>query len=115
MKIRTLNEAAAELGTTRDRLRRGIAAGKYPFMTWGNRYLVDVDLIAPILAAEDEAKNTIGIKECAEQLGLSVDVIRRMARSGLIPYEQKGRYYRFRLSEVEAAIRKQMEDTDGND
>lgn len=115
MRIRTLNEAAAELGTTRDRLRRGIAAGKYPFLNWGNRYLVDVELLEPILAAEDEAKNTIGIKECAEQLGLSVDVIRRMARSGLIPFEQQGRYYRFRLNDVEAAIRKQMEDDGEND
>lgn len=110
MKMRTLNEAAAELGTTRDRLRRGVVSGKYPALSWRNRYLVDVDELGPILAAEDEAKNTIGIKECAEQLGLSADVIRRMARSGVVPYERQGRYYRFRLKEVEAAIRKQMAD-----
>lgn len=110
MKMRTLNEAAAELGTTRERLRRGIAAGRYPAMKWGNRYLVDIDVLAPILAAEDEAARTIGITECAAQLGLSADVIRRMARSGLIPCERKGRYFRFRLEEVQAAISKQMKD-----
>lgn len=109
MRMRTLNEAAAELGTTRDKLRRGIASGKYPSLNWGNRYLVDVDVLGPLLKREAEAQNTIGITECAEQLGLSVDVLRRMTRSGLIPYERKGRYYRYRLADVEAAIHNQME------
>lgn len=112
MKMRTLNEAAAELGTTRDRLRRGVASGRYPALSWRNRYLVDVDALGPILAAEDEAQNTVGANECAELLGLSADVIRRMARSGLIPYERQGRYYRFRLKDVETAIRKQMVEDD---
>lgn len=108
MKMRTLNEAAAELGTTRDRLRRGVVSGKYPALNWRNRYLVDVDALRPILAAEDEAQNTVGVHECAELLGLSADVIRRMARSGLIPHERQGRYYRFRLKDVEDAIHKRM-------
>lgn len=115
MRMRTLNEAAAELGTTRERLRRGIAAGRYPAMKWRNRFLVDIDVLAPILAAEDEAANTIGIKECAEQLGLSVDVIRRMARSGVIPSERRGRYFRFRLHEVQAAIEQRMKDGGAHD
>lgn len=109
MKMRTLNEAAAELGTTRERLRRGILAGKYPCLQWGNRRLVDIDVLGPMLAAEDAANDTIGITECAKTLGLSPDALRRMARQGLVPYEMKGKYYRFRLHEVEAALQRMMD------
>lgn len=108
MKMRTLNEAAAELGTAREKLRRGIAAGKYPAMRWGNRYLVDIEALAPILKEEAARQNMVGISACAEQLGLSVDVLRRMTRSGLIPYERKGRNYRYRIADVKAALQSQM-------
>ena len=108
MKLRTLNEAAAELGVKRERLRRGVAEGRYPFMQWGNRRLVDIDALGPILAAEDEANNTIGITECARRLGLSPDALRGMARRGLVPYERQGKNYRFRLADVEKALEQRM-------
>jgi len=107
MKLRTLNEAVAELGTSRMRLRRGIQAGKYPCLQWGNRMLVDIDVLGPMLEAED-ADSTIGVAECAERVGLSASTLRRMAQKGLIPCEMENNHYRFRLHDVESALKQMM-------
>ena len=107
MKLRTLNEAAVELEISRTRLRRGIQEGKYPYLQWGNRMLVDIDILLPLLEAEG-TDSTISTAECAEALGLSADTLRGMAQSGLVPCETAGRFYRFRLNEVEAALKKMM-------
>lgn len=111
MKMRTLNEAADALGTTRHRLRRGIEAGRYPAMKWGTRLLVDLDVIEPIVRAEDaEAEKTVGIGELSQLTGLPPATIRRMCKQGLIPYAQDKRTrYRFRPSQVVAALQNMME------
>lgn len=112
MKLRTLNEAAAALGVTRRKLREGIRKGLYPAIQWGNRLLVDVDELGPIIEAERQRKaeraDMIGLRECADAIGLSAETLRRMAVAGLVPYERSGRYYRFRLEDVENAIRNGM-------
>lgn len=109
MKMRTLNEAAAELGTTRMKLRAAVLAGTIPHLKWGNRYLVDVDVVGPMLReCEPGADGTLSLIECAEQIGLAPDALRRMALAGLVPYRRSGRYYRFVLADVQAAIRKEM-------
>lgn len=111
MKMRTLNEAAEALGTTRHRLRRGIAAGRYPALHWGSRLLVDLDVVAPIVKAEDaEAERTVGMGQLSELTGLPPETLRRMCREGVLPYrkDKQGRY-RFRPSEVMAAIENMME------
>lgn len=111
MKMRTLNEAAEALGTTRHRLRRGIDAGRYPCLKWGTRVLVDLDVVGPIVKAEDaDAERTVGIGELSEMTGLPATTIRRMCRDGALPYTQDKRTrYRFKPSEVMAAIQKLME------
>lgn len=111
MKLRTINEAARALGISVTRLRRGIAAGKYPSVQWGNRALVDLDVLGPILEEErqrEAAEGTVGLRECAEAIGVSQDALRRMALAGLVPYQRGGRFYRFRIQDVEAAIRGKM-------
>ena len=111
MRMRTLNEAAEALGTTRHRLKQGIDGGKYPAMRWGSRVLVDLDAIGPIIAAEDaEAERLVGIGEISEMTGLPVTTIRKMCREGVLPFERDKRTrYRFRPSEVMAAIENMME------
>lgn len=111
MKMRTLNEAAEALGTSRHRLRRGIDAGRYPAMKWGTRLLVDLDVIGPIVKAEDaEAEKTVGIGKLSELTGLPPATIRRMCKTGMLPYTQdKQRRYKFRPSAVIAAIENMME------
>lgn len=112
MKLRTLTEAAKLLGISRRRLRAGIEEGRYPAMEWGNRLLVDVDVLAKIIAEErrrEEAREgLIGMRECAEAIGVSMETLRRMAQTGVVPCERQGRFYKFRLAEVEAAIRRNM-------
>lgn len=109
MTLRTLTEAAELLGVSRRRLRAGIDAGRYPAYHWSNRMLVDVDALAPILAEEQRKRENhegrIGLRECAEAIGLKPATLRRMARAGLVPCEKDGPYYRFVLAEVEATIR----------
>lgn len=113
MKLRTLNEAAEALNLTRRQLRMGIESGRYPALSWGNRLLIDLDEIAPIVAQERQQRERhegmIGLRECADAIGISQDALRRMALSGLVPYERSGRYYRFRLAAVEEAIRAGMQ------
>lgn len=111
MKMRTLNEAAEALNTTRHRLKRGIDAGRYPSMRWGSRLLVDLDVVGPIVEAENaEAEKTVGIGELSELTGLPPATIRRMCREGMLPFTQDKRTrYRFRPSEVMAAIQNMME------
>ena len=109
MKLRTLTEAAKILGVSRYHLRAGIAAGRYPAFTWGNRQLVDVEALAEILAEErrrqEAGEGMIGLRECAEAIGVAPEALRRMALAGLVPFERQGRYYRFCLADVERAIR----------
>lgn len=111
MKLRTITEAAKTLGIPEYRLRRGIAAGKYPSMKWGSRRLVDVEALGPIIAEErrrEADEGNVGLKECAKAIGVSADVLYRMAVEGLVPFTRAGRAYRFRIKDVEAAIRKNM-------
>lgn len=109
MKLRTLNEAAKILGLSRYKLLQGIQHGSYPAIRWGNRLMVDVEQLAEIIAAEQaQHPGMIGLRECAEAIGLSEDQLRRMAEAGIVPYERSGRYWRFRLAAVEKAIRDGM-------
>lgn len=105
MKIRTMNEAAAKLGCTRAHLVRGIKSGKYSAMRWGTRTLVDVDALRPIIEDERRRAAMIGVRECAARTGLSLDQVRRGARSGMIPCERFGREYKFRVEDITALMR----------
>lgn len=110
MKLRTLTEAAAMLGVSRARLRRGVQAGRYPCMRWGSRTLVDVDALRAIIAEEDaqNADGTISLRECAEAIGLGPDTLRRMTKTGMIPCVHVGRACRYRLEDVQRAISGEM-------
>ena len=112
MKLRTVTDAAEALGLSRRKLKTGIQTGKYPCLHWHGRTLVDMDALAPIVEEEREQEarheGMIGLRECAEAIGLSEDQLRRMAVEGLVPYQRSGRYYKFRLDAVEAAIRAGM-------
>lgn len=111
MKMRTINEAAEALGISRHRIRCGVEAGRYPAMRWGHRRLVDLDVLEPIVRAEDiEREKAVGIGAISEMTGLPRTTIRRMCRDGVLPYTQDKRSrYMFRPSDVMAEIEKMME------
>lgn len=110
MKLRTLNEAAEELGTNRTRLRNGVIEGRYPYLKWGNRYLVDVDRLAGILEREEEAKgrDMVGLRACAAEIGVQPSALRRMAEAGFVPCRTAGGRYRFRVRDVKKALEERM-------
>lgn len=101
MKLASINEAAQALGKSPQQLRRGIDAGRYPYVAIGSRKLVDVDELAGIVQRE---RATIGIREAAELTGLPVSTIRRGAREGWIPCRKDGKSYEFLPGELLAAI-----------
>lgn len=80
-------------------------------MRWGRRLLVDLDVLEPILRAEDaEGEKRVGIGKISELTGLPRGTIRRMCREGVLPYARDRRSrYQFRPSEVMEAIEQMME------
>ena len=106
MKLRTLNEAAEALGTNRTRLRKGVVDGRYPCLKWGNRYLVDLEVVGPIIEEED-ARNSdpsLSLRACAEAIGVKPTTLKRMVESGMVPCRRSGGHYCFRLREVLTAL-----------
>ena len=101
MKLATINEAAPILGKSPQQLRRGIDAGRYPYVPIGNRKLVDVEELSEIIKRED---STIGIREAAELTGLSEKAIRRGAQEGWLPCSKEGKSYEFIPAELLAAL-----------
>ena len=110
MRLRTLNEAAELLGISRRKLRDGIRRGIYPCVEWKSRILVDIDVIQAIIDEERAGArdDEIGLRACAAAIGVSENTMRNMALAGLVPYRKQGRYYRFVLEAVEAAIQEHM-------
>lgn len=108
MRMRTLNEAAAELGCSRNTLSAWVLSGKCHYLKWGSRYLIDIDEVGPIFRDRAEIRGMVSLKECAEKLGLSPSTLRNMALAGLVPYKKKGRYMKFDPEAVAKAIRESM-------
>lgn len=104
MRMRTINEAAESLGVTREQIKRGMDDGRYPFTMWGNRRLVDIDVLREIIDAENAKEKPVGICECARRTGLSVNTIRRMRQRGFLPATKIGRNYKFDLAEVQRIL-----------
>lgn len=101
------------LGISRQRLRDGIREGRYPALQWSGRTMVDVDMLRPIIEAEeqlrrDEAARLTGLKTAAAAIGVSADALKRMAEAGVVPSVRRGRYWMFDLEQVEEAIRNRM-------
>ena len=88
MRLKTINEAARLLEVSSGRIRRGVEAGRYPYIESGRRKLVDVDELAAILAGEDAM---IGLREAAALTGLSEGTLRRWARDGTVPARKDGK------------------------
>lgn len=97
MKLATINEAAVMLVKSPQQLRRGVDAGRYPFIQVGTRKLVDVDELREIVNHEAA---TIGIEEASELTGLPVSAIRRGIREGWIPCERPGKAYAIKPGEL---------------
>lgn len=113
MKFRTCREAAEELndefGVNQSQLKRGCMEGKYPSMKIGNRLLVDVDALKPILARERrERMELLSTTELAQRIGLSESTIRRAVADGWLPCRVVGRNMRFDLMDVQRAIGERM-------
>lgn len=105
MRLMTCSEASKELGVSRERIKRGVDAKRYPYVLLPQgRILVDLDELSPIINFEDALKNYIGIVELSKETGLSREVLRRGAEEGWIPSVKMGIRYRFSLDEVMAAI-----------
>lgn len=101
MKLKTINEAAALVGKSPQQLRRGIEAGRYPYVPLGSRKLMDVDELQEIIRQED---STIGMVEAVELTGLNDKAIRRGIREGWIPCKKDGKAYRFKPGELIEAL-----------
>jgi hypothetical protein len=112
MKLRTVNEAVQELGVSKYYLRTGIKEKRFPALEWGGRLLVDIEELEPLIEEERRQREAhegmIGLKDCAEAIGIKPESLRRMAMAGLVPHRKVGRYYRFCLADVMAAIRAGM-------
>lgn len=52
----------------------------------------------------NENEHFCGVEDVASHIGCSKDTIRAWIKKGTIPYHKIGRYYKFRLSEVNAWI-----------
>ncbi len=113
MKFRTCREAAEELneefGVNQSHLKRGCMEGKYPSMKIGNRLLVDVDALRPILERErQDQQGLLSTTELAQRTGLSESAIRRAVTEGWLPCRIVGRNMRFDLMDVQRAIGERM-------
>ena len=105
-----MNEAANALGTTRHRLRCGINAGRYPCIRWESRILVDLDVVEPLVRADQARRETwVGIGEISRITGLSIGTLRHMCRDGAIPYrrDKQGRY-QFQVTMVVSSLSNMM-------
>ena len=107
MRLLTIPEAARILKMDKQKLRRGVQAGRYAHYEIDGRTMVDVDALGEIIEAE---KRTIGIEEAAELTGLSKTMIRRGVRGGWLPCEKIGKAYRFVPARLLEALEGQKKD-----
>ena len=101
MRLRTINEAAALLDVSARHLRRGIREGRYAYIQVGNRQIVDVDELGPIIETE---RATVGIREAMALTGLSEATIRRAVRAGRLPAVRLRSGYAFVPAQLIAAV-----------
>ena len=106
MKLATINRAAATLREggieiTAYKIRGMVARDEIRSLNVdGTDMLVDVDALRELL----EDGGTVGTEELAEETGLSMRAIRKLAADGRIPRVGNGRTLRFRVADVERAI-----------
>jgi len=105
-KMMPIGEAAMELGISRGRLRRAIDAGEIPVLTLNVKQLVDMDAAARVVATW--ASDGVGIDAVSTATGLPKYLIRQGAREGWIPHWTNGRWLRFDLAAVLAAIERRI-------
>lgn len=87
MKLMTCREASLQLteyGVTLSRLKRGCMSGKYPYLRIGNRVLVDLDVLLPLVAEERDNRELLSTSELSLRIGLSETTIRRAVAEGWI-------------------------------
>ena len=111
MKLMTCREASMQLteyGVTLSRLKRGCMSGKYPYLRIGNRVLVDLDVLLPLVAEERDNRELLSTSELSLRIGLSETTIRRAVAEGWMPCKVVGRNNRFDLEAVQAAIAERM-------
>lgn len=53
----------------------------------------------------------VGVREVADALGLHTDTVKKKAQRGEIPALKIGKHWRFRLSEVDGWIKRQLRST----
>ena len=101
MRLKTIPEAARELGWDIQRFRRRVQSGGVPRYVLGGRTLVDVDEAARILGRET---GSISLQDASALTGLAETILRRAAQAGEIPSIRVGRGIRFVPAELLAAI-----------
>ena len=79
MRLKTIPEAARELGWDIQRFRRRVQSGGVPRYVLGGRTLVDVDEAARIL---DKETGSISVQDASALTGLSETILRRAAQAG---------------------------------
>lgn len=112
MKLMTCREASEALreqyGITQGQVKRGCLNGKYPYLKVGNRLLVDLDVLRPILDGEQQRQQLLSTADLALRIGLSESSIRRAVADGWLPCQVVGRNMRFDLVDVQRAIAEKM-------
>lgn len=106
MKMRTIPEAAKELGLSESFLRRGVEAGKWKIFQAGRRTLVDVEEVAQSKSSARPGADVSGISQLT---GLSDHRIRQGIRDGWIPHWMDGNKYAMDPDEVQRAIQDRMQ------
>lgn len=107
MKYLKVSEAAKQLEVTEQRIRRGMAAKRYPHLKIGSHSMVDVDALADIIAKEGH--KGLSIKEICAETGLRQTAMRQAMKEGWIPYWKLGKAFQFDLDAVQLALMEQQE------
>ncbi|MDO4837835.1 MAG: helix-turn-helix domain-containing protein [Clostridia bacterium] len=108
MNLQPVNRARQLTGVTDYALRKAIREGKIQVLKWGNRQLVDVDVVCEVLGKRKSPDQYWSAKELSEITGLRTSTIRKMAQEGLLPHEKIGNAYYFDKETILTDIAQRM-------
>lgn len=108
MNLQPVNRARQLAGVTEYALRKAIQEGKIQVLKWGNRQLVDVDVVCEVLKKRETLEGYWSTKQLSEVTGLRANTIRKMAQEGLLAHERIGNAYYFDKKTILTDIAQRM-------
>lgn len=108
MNLQPVNRARQLTGVTEYALRKAIQEGKIQVLKWGNRQLVDVDMVREVLSERKPIEAYWSTVQLSEKTGLRASTIRKMAQEGVLPHEKIGNAYYFDKETILTDIAQRM-------